>query len=66
MAADELGGRLHHDVRAVLQRTEQIRRGEGVVDDHRQMVLMGDGGDGFEVRQVGVRVAEGLEIDELA
>ena len=29
------------------------------------MVLMGDGGDGFEVRQVGVRVAEGLEIDEL-
>ena len=26
---------------------------------------MGDGGDGFEVRKVGVRVAEGLEVDEL-
>ncbi len=65
MAADELGGRLNHDVRAMFQRTEQVRGGEGVVDDHRQMVLVGDFGNGLEVRKIGVRIAEGLEVDEL-
>ena len=65
MAADELGGGFHNDVGAVLQRAEQVRGGEGVVHDHRQVVLVGDGGDGLEVGQVGVRVAEGLEVDEL-
>ena len=65
VAADELGCGFDHDISAVLQRAEQVRGGEGVVDDHRQMMLVGDGGDGFEVRQVGVRIAEGLEVDEL-
>ena len=65
VAADELGGGFHNDVGAVLQRAEQVRGGEGVVHDHRQVVLVGDGGDGLEVGQVGVRVAEGLEVDEL-
>ena len=54
MAADELGGGFHNDVGAVLQRAEQVRGGEGVVHDHRQVVLVGDGGDGLEVGQVGV------------
>ena len=44
---------------------EQVRGGEGVVHNHRQVVLVGDFGDGFEVRQVGVRVAEDLEVNEL-
>ena len=65
VAADELGCGFDHDISAGLQRAEQVRGGEGVVDDHRQMMLVGDGGDGFEVRQVGVRIAEGLEVDEL-
>ena len=65
MAADELGRGLDHDVGAVLQRAEQVRGGEGVVDDHRQMMLVGNCGDGLEVGQVGVRIAEGLEVDEL-
>ena len=65
MAADELGGGLDHHVGAVLQRAEQVRSGEGVVHDHRQVMLVGDFGDCLEVRQVGVRVAEGLEVDEL-
>ena len=65
MATDELGGGFDHDVSTVLQRAEQVRGGESVVDDHRQMMLVCDGGDGFEIRQVGVRVAEGLEVDEL-
>ena len=65
VAADELGRGLDHDVGAVLQRAEQVRGGEGVVDDHRQMMLVGDCGDGLEVGQVGVWIAEGLEVDEL-
>ena len=65
VAANELGCGFNHDISAMLQRAEQVRGGEGIVDDHRQMMLVGDGGDGFEVRQVGVRIAEGLEVDEL-
>mgnify|MGYP000332134880 CR=1 FL=1 len=52
MATDELGGGFDHDVSTVLQRAEQVRGGESVVDDHRQMMLVCDGGDGFEIRQV--------------
>ena len=65
VAADELRGGLHHDVGAVLQRAEQVRGGEGVVDDKRQVVLVRDVGDGLDVGQVGVGVAEGLDVDEL-
>ena len=65
VAADELGGGLDHHVGAVLQRAEQVRSGEGVVHDHRQVMLVGDFGDCLEVRQISVRVAEGLEVDEL-
>ena len=35
--ADELGGRMHHDIRAVLDGPAQIRRGESVVDHQRQI-----------------------------
>ena len=48
----------------MLQRTEQIRGAEGVVDDNRQTVLLGDLGDGVDVGDVGVGVAERLEIDD--
>ena len=40
---------ISNDVGAVLQRAEQVRGGEGVVDDHRQMMLVGDCGDGLEM-----------------
>ena len=40
-------------------------RREGVVDDDRHAVLVGDGGDAFEVRHVQARVADRLEVDGL-
>ena len=65
VAADELGSGMDNDVRAVLDRTDEVRGAEGVVDDERQAVLVRDLSDGFDVRNVGVRVAEGLDVDSL-
>ena len=42
MPADELGRRVHDDVGAVLERTQQVRRRERVVDDERDLVVVGD------------------------
>ena len=63
MAADKLGRRVNDDVGAVLQRTEQIRGAEGVIDDDRKAMLLGDLGDGVDVGDIGVGVAERLEVD---
>ena len=62
MTADELRGRVDDDVEAVFDRTEQGRRQRRVVDDGRQSVLMGDGGDLLIVRHVVLRVARRLDV----
>ena len=64
VAADELRGGVDNDVSAVLERTEEIRRAKRVVHDDGQAVLVGNLGDGVDVGDVGVGVAEGLEVDE--
>ena len=63
VAADELGGRVHHDVGAVLDGAAQIRRRERVVDHQRQVVFVRDGRDGFDVEHVHARVADGLAVE---
>ena len=63
MAADEFGGGVDYDVRTVLNGPDEIGGAEGVVDDQRQAVLVGDGGDGINVGDVAVGVAQGLQID---
>lgn len=63
VAADELGGRVDNDVRAVLDRTDQVRSAEGVVDDQRDVVLVGNLGDGVDVGNVRVGVTQRLQID---
>ena len=65
MAADELGGGVDHDVCAVLDGTDQVRGAEGVINDQRQAVLVGDGCNGVDVGDVAVGVAQGLQIDGL-
>ena len=62
VAADELGGRVDNDVRAVLDRTDQVRSAEGVVDDQRDVVLVGNLGDGVDVGNVRVGVTQRLQI----
>ena len=65
MATDELGGGVNDYVSAVLNGTDQIGRAEGVVDDQRQAVLMGDLGDGVDIGDIRVGVAQRLDIDGL-
>ena len=65
VSAHELGGRVDHDVGAVLDGTQQVGRGERGVHDERQAVTMGDLGPTLEVKHVGVGVAERLGIEQL-
>ena len=50
VAADELGRRVHHDIRAMLDGPAQPRRRERVVDDQRDAGLVRDIGDGLRYR----------------
>ena len=50
-------------VRAERDDLDPVGRAERVVDDERQAVAVGDGGNGLDVRDVAVRVAQRLEID---
>ena len=63
MSADEFGGGMDHDVRPVLDGPDKIGCAEGVVNDQRQAVGVGDLGNGINVRDVGVGVAQSLQID---
>ena len=54
MAADELGCRMDNDVGTMLDRADQVGRAEGVVDDKRNAVLVGNFSDGVNVGDVGV------------
>ena len=65
MAADKLGGRVHHDVCAVLDGTDEVRGAEGVINDQRQAVLVGDGCNGVDIRDVAVGVAQRFQIHSL-
>ena len=58
----ELGGRVDHDVGAVLDGPAQVRRGHGVVDDQRHAGLMRDGRHLFDVEHVHTRVGDGLAV----
>ena len=63
VAADELRCGVNHNVSAVLERANQVGRAEGIIDHERQAVLMCDRRNRVDVRDIGVRVAEGLEVD---
>lgn len=51
------------DVGAVLERAQLIRRRKRAVDDERDLVLVRDIGDSLDVDEVGVRVADRLDVD---
>ena len=63
MPADELGGGVNDDVGPMLDGPDEIGGAEGVIHHHRQPVLVGDGGDGVQIGDVAVGVAQGLQID---
>ena len=49
----------------MLDGPDQVGRAEGVVDDQGQAVRVGDGRDGVDVGDVGVGVAQGLQVHGL-
>ncbi len=65
MAADELRRRMQHDIRAVLDRPAEIRRRESVVDDQRNMMLMRDLRDGFDIEHIHPWIRDRLRVDQL-
>ena len=63
VAAEKLGGRVDDDVGAPLDGPHQGRRWRGVVDNQRQTVLVGDGGELFDVGNVELRIAQRFGVD---
>ena len=57
VATKELRRRVHHDVGAVLERTNQVGARDCVVDDEGNAVLVGHSRDAFDVQDVDLRVS---------
>ena len=66
VAADELGSRVNNDISAVLNRTDEVRGTESVVDYERQTVLVRNLCDSLDIRNIGIRVAESLDVNRLS
>ena len=64
MAPDPLGGRVHDDVRAVLDRPAEGSRAEGVIHHQRNAGVVRDCRQGLEVRHVEPRIADGLDVEQ--
>src|SRR5258708_32305262 len=58
--AEEFGGRVVDEIRAMIEGLQQIRRREGRIDEQRQFRLVRDGGDRRNVEDLQSRVAERL------
>lgn len=65
VAADELDSRVNNDISAVLNRTDEVRGTESVVDYERQTVLVRNLCDSLDIRNIGIRVAESLDVTAL-
>ena len=65
VSADELCCGMHNDIRTVLDRTNQERRTECIINDKRQAVLMRNLRNCVNIRNIGIRIAERFEIDRL-
>mmetsp|Transcript_24183 Transcript_24183/g.77636 ORF Transcript_24183/g.77636 Transcript_24183/m.77636 type:complete len:379 (+) Transcript_24183:226-1362(+) len=65
VASDELGHRVHHDVRTQVQRALEVGRHEGVVHHNQQVVLMGRLGHCLDVSDLERRVGWRLQPHQL-
>ena len=65
VAAEVLRRGVHDDVGAPLDRADEEGRRDGVVDDERHAVLVGEGGDGLDVEDLGLRVGDRLAEEQL-
>ena len=63
VAAHEFGQRMHDDVGAVIDRTQQDRRRHRIVDDERHAVTFGDRGQRLDVADIAGRIADAFAED---
>ena len=64
VTANELCSAMHHDISSVLDRTNEVRGTECVVDNQWDAVTVCDLSRALDIRNVRVRVAKGLDIHE--
>ena len=64
VAADDLGERVHGNVRAPVKGVEYRRGCHRVVQHKGQAMVMGHPGDGFDVVHIATRIADGFRIDQ--
>ena len=64
MAADEFCGGMYDDVGTVFYRADQVRCAERVVYQQRKAVAVGDVSRPFDVGDVGVGIAQRLDVDQ--
>ncbi len=65
VTAQELGGRVDHDVGPPVERADQVRGGHRVVEDEGHTHLVGHVGHALDVEDVVHRVADGLAVEGL-
>ena len=65
VAADELRGRVNHEIGAVLEGPAEIGRGQRVVDNERHTVALRDLCDRFEIEHDAAGVGQSLAEEEL-
>ena len=65
MAGQELGGRMNHDIGTPIERTQQVGRRQGVVDDQRDSRRVRDLGNRFQIDDQAARVGQGFQEDTL-
>ena len=63
MSADELRGRVDHDVRSVFDGAAEVGRRHGVVDDQRDAGFVGDFRHGLDIEHVHARIGDGFAVD---
>ena len=63
MPTNKLGRRVKHDIRAMLEWLDEIRRRERVIDDERQTILVSNRGHGLDIQRVQAWIAQRLGIE---
>src|SRR5277367_924331 len=65
MSAKKFGRRMHHEIRAELNRPAEIRRRKGVIDDQRNVMFVRNLRHGLNVQNIHARISDGFTVEEL-
>ena len=65
MPADKFRGRLHHNIGSPLDGPGKNRGGGGIVDHQRHALLVGDAGQGLNLGNVELGIAQRLGVEGL-